>query len=132
MVGIGLFMIASSIFGAFLWWRRKLFDTRWYLWPMQYTWSFGFIAVIAGWMVTEQGRQPWLVQGIFRTAEGISPVAGGMVLSTLLLYVAVYAIVFSMGIYYINRLIAKGPIVGEDGAIKKGVPNRPMSAASEG
>jgi hypothetical protein len=43
-----------------------------------------------------------------------------MVLSTLLLYVAVYAIVFSMGIYYINRLIAKGPIVGEDGAIKKG------------
>jgi cytochrome d ubiquinol oxidase subunit I len=55
-----------------------------------------------------------------------------MVLSTLLLYVAVYAIVFSMGIYYINRLIAKGPIVGEDGAIKKGVPNRPMSAASEG
>jgi cytochrome d ubiquinol oxidase subunit I len=131
MVGIGLFMIASSIFGVFLWWRKKLFDTRWYLLPMQHTWSMGFVAVIAGWVVTEQGRQPWLVHGIFRTAEGISPVAGNLVLTTLILYVAVYSIVFSMGIYYINRLIVKGPIVGEGGAIKKGVPNRPMSAASD-
>jgi cytochrome d ubiquinol oxidase subunit I len=131
MVGIGLFMIASSILGAFLWWRRKLFDTRWYLLPMQHTWPLGFIAVVAGWFVTEQGRQPWLVQGIFRTAEGISPVAGGLVLSTLIAYVVVYAIVFSMGIYYINRLIVKGPVVGEGGKVSTGVPNRPMSAASE-
>ena len=131
MVGIGLFMIASSIFGVFLWWRKKLFDTRWYLLPMQHTWWMGFVAVIAGWMVTEQGRQPWLVHGIFRTADGISPVAGNMVLTTLILYVAVYAIVFSMGIYYINRLIVKGPIVGEGGTIKKGVANRPMSAAAD-
>jgi cytochrome d ubiquinol oxidase subunit I len=127
MVGIGLFMIASSIFGVFLWWRRKLFDTRWYLWPMQHTWSFGFIAVIAGWMVTEQGRQPWLVHGIFRTADGISPVAGSLVLSTLLLYVAIYAIVFSMGIYYINRLITKGPGAKEL-APQSGLPNRPLAA----
>jgi cytochrome d ubiquinol oxidase subunit I len=127
MVGIGLFMIASSIFGVFLWWQRKLFDTRWYLWPMQYTWSFGFIAVIAGWMVTEQGRQPWLVQGIFRTADGISPVAGSMVLSTLLLYVAVYSVVFSMGVYYINRLIVKGPGPKEL-APTHGGPNRPLAA----
>jgi cytochrome d ubiquinol oxidase subunit I len=131
MVGIGLFMIASSILGAFLWWRRKLFDTRWYLLPMQHTWPLGFIAVVAGWFVTEQGRQPWLVQGIFRTAEGISPVAGGLVLTTLIAYVVVYAIVFSMGIYYINRLIVKGPVVGEGGKVRTGVPNRPMSAASE-
>ncbi len=117
MVGIGLFMIASSILGAFLWWRRKLFDTRWYLLPMQHTWPLGFIAVVAGWFVTEQGRQPWLVQGIFKTAEGISPVAGGLVLTTLIAYVAVYAIVFSMGIYYINRLIVKGPVVGEGGKV---------------
>jgi len=131
MVGIGLFMIASSLFGAFLWWRKKLFETRWYLWPMQHTWPLGFIAVVAGWVVTEQGRQPWLVHGLFRTADGISPVAGGMVLSTLILYVLVYAIVFSMGVYYINRLIVKGPIIGQGGRVEKGVPNRPMSAATE-
>lgn len=131
MVGIGLFMIASSLFGAFLWWRKKLFETRWYLWPMQHTWPLGFIAVVAGWVVTEQGRQPWLVQGLFRTADGISPVAGGMVFSTLVLYVLVYAIVFSMGVYYINRLIVKGPIIGQGGRVEKGVPNRPMSAATE-
>jgi cytochrome d ubiquinol oxidase subunit I len=131
MVGIGLFMIASSIFGVFLWWRKKLFDTRWYLWPMQHTWWMGFVAVVAGWMVTEQGRQPWLVHGLLRTADGISPVAGGMVLSTLILYVVVYAVVFSMGIYYINRLIVKGPIIGEGGATQKGMANRPMSAAAD-
>ena len=131
MVGIGLFMIASSIFGVFLWWRRKLFETRWYLWPMQHTWSFGFIAVAAGWIVTEQGRQPWVVNGLLRTEHAVSPIAGGLVLSTLLLYVLIYAIVFSMGIYYINRLIVKGPIIGEGGTANKGLPNRPMSAASE-
>ncbi len=127
MVGIGLFMIASSLLGVLLWWRRKLFDTRWYLFPMQHTWSFGFVAVVAGWMVTEQGRQPWLVHGIMRTADGISPVAGGLVLSTLVLYVVVYAIVFSMGIYYINRLIKKGPSA-EALAPKSGLPNRPLAA----
>ncbi|MBX3519345.1 MAG: cytochrome ubiquinol oxidase subunit I [Xanthobacteraceae bacterium] len=127
MVGIGLFMIASAFAGVFLWWRRKLFGTRWYLWPMQHAWSFGFIAVIAGWFVTEQGRQPWIVYGLQRTADAISPIAGGLVLSTLLLYVAVYSIVFSMGIYYINRLIAKGPGASEL-APDSGVPNRPLAA----
>jgi cytochrome d ubiquinol oxidase subunit I len=131
MVGIGLFMIGASLLGVLLWWRKKVFDARWYLWPMQHTWWMGFVAVIAGWMVTESGRQPWLVHGLMRTADGISPVAGGLVLSTLILYVAIYAIVFSMGIYYINRLIAKGPIVGEGGKVMKGMANRPMSAASD-
>ncbi len=131
MVGIGMFMIASALFGAFLWWRKKLFDTRWYLWPMQHSWCLGFVAVVAGWVVTEQGRQPWLVQGVFRTAEGLSPVAGSLVLSTLVLYVLIYAIVFSMGIYYINRLIVKGPAPALSAQPERGVPNRPMSAATE-
>ncbi|MBX3514573.1 MAG: cytochrome ubiquinol oxidase subunit I [Xanthobacteraceae bacterium] len=127
MVGIGLFMIGSAFFGIYLWWRRKLFQTRWYLWPMQHAWWIGFVAVIAGWLVTENGRQPWIVYGLQRTADAISPVAGGLVLSTLILYVAVYSIVFSMGIYYINRLIAKGPGADEL-APDSGVPNRPLAA----
>lgn len=127
MVGIGLFMIAAAFFGTYLWWRRRLFQTRWYLWPMQHAWWIGFVAVIAGWLVTENGRQPWVVYGLQRTADAISPIAGGLVLSTLLLYVAVYSIVFSMGIYYINRLIAKGPGANEL-APDSGVPNRPLAA----
>jgi cytochrome bd ubiquinol oxidase subunit I len=109
MVGIGLFMIASSFLGVFLWWRKELFKTRWYLWPAQHVWWIGFAAIIAGWTVTEGGRQPWLVYGVLRTLDGTSPVLGSQVALTLALFVAVYGIVFSMGIYYINRLIAVGP-----------------------
>ena len=65
--------------------------------------------MIAGWVVTESGRQPWLVQGILRTADAISPVPAASIAGTLALFVVCYGIVFSMGIYYINRLIAQGP-----------------------
>jgi cytochrome d ubiquinol oxidase subunit I len=116
MLGIGLFMIATALTGAFLWWRGALFATRWYLQVMAHSWWIGFVAVIAGWVVTESGRQPWIVQGILRTAEATSPVIAGATLATLLLFVLVYAIVFSAGIYYINRLVAKGFDVGADEA----------------
>jgi cytochrome d ubiquinol oxidase subunit I len=109
MVGIGLLMIAIGFVGAFLWWRRKLFDSTWYLRPLTYAWPLGFIAIIAGWWVTETGRQPYLVYGVLRTLDGVSPVAFGAVLTTLILFVLIYTSVFSMGILYINRLIEKGP-----------------------
>ena len=109
MVGIGLLMIAIGLVGAYLWWRRKLFDATWYLQPMTYVWPLGFIAIVCGWWVTETGRQPYLVHGILRTADGVSPVAFGAVLTSLILFVLIYSSVFSMGILYINRLIEKGP-----------------------
>src|SRR6185295_5688518 len=130
MVGIGLFMIGSALLGAALWWRKKLFDARWYLWPAQHVWWIGFVAVIAGWMVTESGRQPWIIHKVLRTADGISPVPGGSIATTLALFVLVYGIVFSMGIYYINRLIALGP-KGTADAPSSGLPNRPMSSAQD-
>ena len=111
MLAIGFFMIASAFVGTWLWKRGRLFETRWYLRPMAHTWWIGFVAVIAGWTVTESGRQPWVVQGVLRTADSISPVPGSSIATTLALFVIVYGIVFSMGIYYINRLIAKGPPV---------------------
>src|SRR5262245_34851175 len=109
MVGIGLLMIAIWLFGAFLWWRGKLFETRWYLRLVQYGWWLGFVAVLCGWITTETGRQPWIAYGILRTADAISPVTAGSVLTTLILFVIVYGIVFTMGLYYINRLIVRGP-----------------------
>jgi cytochrome d ubiquinol oxidase subunit I len=128
MVGIGLFMIASAWVGVWLWWRGRLFSTSWFTRPMAHTWWMGFVAVIAGWTVTESGRQPWLVHQVMRTAEGVSPVPGGSVAATLAMFVVVYGIVFSMGIYYINRLIAKGP-PPEDTVPELGLPNRPISGA---
>jgi cytochrome d ubiquinol oxidase subunit I len=128
MVGIGLFMIASAWVGVWLWWRGRLFSTAWFARPMAHTWWMGFVAVIAGWTVTESGRQPWLVHQVMRTAEGVSPVPGGSVATTLAMFVVVYGIIFSMGIYYINRLIAKGP-PPEDTVPELGLPNRPLSGA---
>jgi cytochrome d ubiquinol oxidase subunit I len=109
MLAIGSFMVVAALYGAFLWWRGRLFETRWYLRVMSQMWWIGFVAVISGWVVTESGRQPWIARGILRTADAISPVSAGHVLTTLILFVVVYAIVFTMGIYYINRLIEKGP-----------------------
>jgi cytochrome d ubiquinol oxidase subunit I len=111
MVAIGLFMIATALFGALQWWRGRLTETRWYWHITAHTWWIGFVAVVAGWIVTESGRQPWLIQGLMRTADGISPVLGSSIAVTLALFVLVYGVVFSMGIYYINRLITVGPEV---------------------
>jgi cytochrome d ubiquinol oxidase subunit I len=109
MLAVGGFMIAAALYGAWLWWRGRLFTTRWYLRLMAMTWWTGFVGVIAGWVVTESGRQPWIVYGIMRTADATSPVLGATIATTLALFVLVYGVVFAMGIYYINRLIAKGP-----------------------
>jgi cytochrome d ubiquinol oxidase subunit I len=130
MVGLGLLMIAAGLIGAFLWWRGALFNTQWFLRPLSMSWPAGFIAILAGWWVTETGRQPWLATGIVRTADAASPVSAGAVLTTLVLFVIVYGIVFSMGIYYINRLIEKGP-AGASIKPADGVPSRPLSAAEE-
>ncbi len=130
MLAIGFFMIISSWIGAWLWWKGRLVETRWYTRLMARTWWIGFVAVIAGWTVTETGRQPWLVHQVLRTADGLSPVPGGSVATTLALFIFVYGIVFSMGIYYINRLIANGP-PGIDTVPEHGVPNRPISGAHE-
>ena len=108
MVAVGLYMIAAALFGAWLLWRGRLFETRWYLNIVAHTWWVGFVAVVCGWQVTESGRQPWLVQGVLRTADAVSPVPGASVAVTLILFVLVYGVVFSFGIYFINRLIARG------------------------
>jgi cytochrome d ubiquinol oxidase subunit I len=128
MVGLGVLMLIIGFAGAWLWFRGRLFDTRWYLQYVQYAWPLGFIAILAGWYTTEIGRQPWIAQGILRTADAASPVHAGAVLTTLILFVLVYGVVFSMGIYYINRLIEYGP-KGSAAATPDGVPSRPLTAA---
>ena len=108
MLAAGFYMIGAALFGVWLLWRGRLFATRWYLHIVANTWWVGFVGVIAGWMVTESGRQPWAVQGLLRTVDASSPVPAGSILTTLILFVAVYLTVFSFGAYFINRLIARG------------------------
>jgi len=127
MLAIGGFMILAALCGAWLLWRGRLFDTRWYLHIAAQSWWTGFVAVIAGWVVTESGRQPWTVQGILRTADAVSPVPAASVAVTFALFVIVYGIVFSIGIYYINRLIATGP--GDAAAELGGEIGPPLASA---
>src|SRR4029077_6311778 len=76
------------------------------------------------------GRQPWIAHGILRTADAISPVSAASVLTTLILFIIVYGIVFSMGLYYINRLIVRGP-QGRAVESSRGAPGRPLSSAHD-
>jgi len=69
----------------------------------------GFVAVIAGWIVAEVGRQPYVIYGVLRTAQAVSPVGAGQVSASLLAFLLVYALIFSVGVLYILRLIAAGP-----------------------
>lgn len=128
MVGIGMLMIAIGVVGAFLWWRKTVFSTSWYLKPLTYAWPLGFIAILAGWWVTETGRQPYVIYGILKTVDAVSPVTFGAVLTSLILFVLVYTSVFSMGILYINKLIEKGP-EGKAAETPDALPSRPLSAA---
>ena len=133
MLAIGLLLIALGIWGAVLWWRGKLFDSGRYVQLASYAWPLGFIAIIAGWITTESGRQPWLAQGILLTRDAVSPVAGGAVGTSLAAFVLIYGVVFSIGIYYINRLINRGPkgAAIEPAPGPEGLPNRPLSDAQE-
>ena len=109
MVSIGLAMVLTGIFAVILYFRKRLFDTRWFqYWCMAMTPS-GFIAILAGWFVTEVGRQPYMVYGIIRTSDGVSPVISEQIALTLLAFIITYIFIFGAGSYYILQLIGKGP-----------------------
>jgi cytochrome d ubiquinol oxidase subunit I len=126
MVGIGVLMVLTGVMAVILFIRRKLFDTRWFqLWCMALTPS-GFIAVIAGWFVTEIGRQPYIVYDVLRTADSVSPVVGPNVALSLLAFIVAYTFVFGAGSYYILRLIGKGPGDPEKAYGDHGVKTPPL------
>jgi cytochrome d ubiquinol oxidase subunit I len=109
MVGLGMLMIATGVIAIVLYLKKRLFDTRWFqYWCMALT-PAGFIAVLAGWFVTEVGRQPWIVYGLLRTKDATSPVIGTSIAISLAAFIIVYVFVFGAGSYYILKLIGKGP-----------------------
>jgi cytochrome d ubiquinol oxidase subunit I len=73
----------------------------------------GFVAVIAGWITTEVGRQPWVIYGLMRTADARAPIAAPAVAASLLTFVIVYFVVFGAGVYYILKLMRHPPHPGE-------------------
>jgi cytochrome d ubiquinol oxidase subunit I len=130
MVGIGLIMITLGACGAVLWLRGRLFTSRWFLRAMLWASPLGFVAVLAGWFTAEVGRQPWVVYGVLRTADAVSPVPGGSVLTSIVLFVLVYGIVFGAGVYYMAKLVRRGPDAAPPAleAEEANLSHRPMAA----
>jgi cytochrome d ubiquinol oxidase subunit I len=110
MVGLGTIFIAVMILSAGLLWRKKLFDARWALWILMLSFPFPYIANTAGWMTAEVGRQPWLVYGLLRTADGYSKmVSAGNGLFTLLGFMGIYTVLSFLFLFLIHREIDRGP-----------------------
>jgi cytochrome d ubiquinol oxidase subunit I len=109
MVGLGVLMLAVGIASLVLRMRGRLFEARWFLQATLLMGPSGLIAMLAGWFVTEVGRQPYTVYGLLRTADSVSPIGTPAVGASLLAIVVVYLFVFGAGVWYLLKLMARPP-----------------------
>ena len=127
MVAIGMFLIFLSLYACFCWWRGKLFDKKWLLWVFVFTALLPQIANQFGWFAAEMGRQPWVVYGLLRTSDAFSQaVTANQILFSLILFIFVYAILFVLFIYLLNKKIKHGPYDEsdiEDRPLQKDISN---------
>jgi cytochrome d ubiquinol oxidase subunit I len=124
MVGIGFLMVTLGMLSLYARWRRRLYE-----WPLLHRFAVamgpsGLVAVLAGWITTEVGRQPWTIYGLMRTAESASPLAAPAVAASLVAFVVVYFAVFGAGVLYILKLMSKAP-----GAHETEPPHIPVRTA---
>ncbi|MBO6784679.1 MAG: cytochrome ubiquinol oxidase subunit I, partial [Alphaproteobacteria bacterium] len=128
MVGIGFLMLFFGLAGAVLAARKRLFESDTYLrWAVAMG-PAGFVAILSGWFVSEVGRQPFVVYGLMRTADAVSPIGGPGVAASLIGFFVVYTIVFGAGTYYLLHLMKRPPSGDTD------LPGReaPIRTASPG
>lgn len=110
MVGLGTIFMAIMFISGFLLWRKKLFNARWMLWILMLSWPFPYIANTAGWMTAELGRQPYLIYGLLRTAEGYSKsVSAANGWFTLLGFFGMYSLLSILFVFLVTRELAHGP-----------------------
>jgi cytochrome d ubiquinol oxidase subunit I len=133
MVGCAMLMLGIVLLGGWLRWRGRLTDTPLFLLLCQLALPIGFVAVIAGWAVTEVGRQPWTVYGLLRTATSVSPsLTGRDVAISLLAYMAVYLFMYPTGLFLMLRIVRAGPAATAEGdaTIEAGRPQAPVLAGA--
>jgi cytochrome d ubiquinol oxidase subunit I len=132
MVGCGLVMLGLAWLGSYLSFRHRLAHNRPLLWLTFLSFPLPFIAIITGWFTAEVGRQPWVVYGVLRTADAVTPfLTTRQAMISLVIFCAVYAFIFLFGTIYIYRLIRNGPARKPFEIPHLAVPNRPMSLADE-
>ncbi len=121
MVAIGMLLILITLYGTIQWWRGEIFKQRWYLWILVFVVFLPQISNQVGWFAAEMGRQPWIVYGHLRTADGLSEsVNASSVLFSLILFSLIYALLFTLFIYLLDRKIKKGPYDESE------IPDRPL------
>ena len=110
MVAFGMFFIGITLFGIFMWWRGKLFNQRWLLFVFVFSVLLPQLANQFGWFAAEMGRQPWVVYGLLRTSDALSVVVtANQVLFSLIMFTLLYALLFVLFIYLLNKKIQAGP-----------------------
>ncbi|HEX7028664.1 MAG TPA: cytochrome ubiquinol oxidase subunit I, partial [Gammaproteobacteria bacterium] len=131
MVGIGLLMFFVAWLGVMYIWRGVYLQKRWFLLSVVAMTPAGFIATLAGWYVAEIGRQPWVVYGLMRTADAVSPISAAQVWSSLTVFVIVYSALFVAYLFYLLRIIRQGP--GTDvTSVDHSAIEKPLSPATHG
>jgi cytochrome d ubiquinol oxidase subunit I len=132
MVGCGLIMLLLAWLGTWLSRQGRLEHSRVLLWLIFLSFPLPFIATLSGWFTAEVGRQPWIVYGLLRTADALTPfLTARAALTSLVVFCSVYTFIFAFGVVYIHRLLRSGPagrlVLPTPGAI----PQRPMSVVDE-
>jgi Cytochrome bd terminal oxidase subunit I len=113
MVGLGFAMLGIGLWSVYLRWRGRLFESRWLHRAALAMGPSGFVAVLAGWITTEAGRQPYTIYGLLRTVDSESPIAAPAVAASLVAFVVVYFVAFAAGLFFILRLMNRPPETGE-------------------
>jgi cytochrome d ubiquinol oxidase subunit I len=109
MYGLAILMFTIGVVSLWLRYRGRLFSSRWFLWTLVFMTPSGIIATLAGWYVAETGRQPWVIYGILRTVDAVSPVPAQALLSTLIAFVCVYAVFISAFLVFTLHIVRRGP-----------------------
>lgn len=115
MVAIGMALIGLTLFASFMWWKGKLFETKWLLQVFVLAVFLPQIANQVGWFTAEMGRQPWVVYGLLRTSDALSAaVTANQVWFSLVLFTIIYLLLFGLFVYLLHRKIKHGPYKAED------------------
>ena len=109
MIALGFAMLGLGIWSLWARWRKVLYRDSWLHMAAVAMGPFGFVAVLAGWVTTEVGRQPFTVYGLLRTSDSLAPIAAPAVATSLIAFIVVYFFVFGAGVFYIMRMMSKPP-----------------------
>ena len=109
MYGLAILMFAVAVCSLYLRWTGRLFVARWFLRTLVVMTPAGVVATLAGWYVAETGRQPWVIYGLLRTVDAVSPVPASALLSTLIAFICIYAVFMGAFLVFALRIIRRGP-----------------------